>query len=419
MDNERRVNKIHGILVEDSRVPELIKKVEEATPTVVVDSLPLENIKTNAIYAVKKIDYYTSFYGLHISPLTSMSDVNTNVLADLMRKNGWESGEITEALFGAILMMGLLPENLTKISNFKGHFINEYSDNLFKLKTYIADAGVNFDKSFEKLDDLYQYLFSDEYAQSAGLFTQNFTNTQAKLREHNFVWSEQALPDYQLGVVFTPVYEYYIYNGEEWKNVDGQIVVKQINTLPTTMETGIKFTEEETLKLAQGAKLYALFSGFGGLILIDCIEIGRQSVIKDGKAEIDAYYKLGLAFDPDTISYSENLIHIISTERYGTTGSLYCKLGTRVRFSGGFSTEKWVEVTNVPGYKYGQFIYNFGINKQTVVDVYFPTSMAATGNFAPFVTTGENTDGSLDTGFIIYAKEKLNASVVFSYDVEF
>ena len=53
MDNERRVNKIHGILVEDSRVPELMKKVDEATPTVVVDSLPLENIKTNTIYRRK------------------------------------------------------------------------------------------------------------------------------------------------------------------------------------------------------------------------------------------------------------------------------------------------------------------------------------------------------------------------------
>ena len=51
------------------------------------------------------------------------------------------------------------------------------------------------------------------------LLTENFTNTQAKLREHNFVWSEQALPDYQLGVVSTPIYEYYIYNGKEWKSV--------------------------------------------------------------------------------------------------------------------------------------------------------------------------------------------------------
>ena len=221
-----------------------IKKIQkligsEGGAAIVVDSLPTSP-QPNVIYAVKKIDYYTSFYGLHISPLTSMSDVNTSVLDDLMQKNGWKTDEITQELFGFILMMGLLPENLTEISNIKGYFINEYTDKLFKLRTYVDETGVDFDKSFETLDDLYQYLFSEEYAQAAGFFTQNFTNTQAKLRDHNFVWSEQALPDYQLGVVFTPAYEYYIYNGEEWKNVDDQIVVKQINSLQDT----INFTEE-------------------------------------------------------------------------------------------------------------------------------------------------------------------------------
>jgi hypothetical protein len=398
-----------------------IKKIQkligsEGGAAIVVDSLPTENIKPNVIYAVKKIDYYTSFYGLHISPLTSMSDVNTSVLADLMRQNGWKSGEITEALFGGILMMGLLPENLTKISNFEGHFINEYADNLFKLRTYIADAGVDFDKSFEKLDDLYQYLFSKEYAQSAGLFTQNFTNTQTKLREHNFVWSEQALPDYQLGVVFTPTYEYYIYNGEEWKNVDDQIVVKQINSLQGT----ITFTEEETLKLAQGAKLYALPYSYGSPIFIDCIEIGRQSEIKDGKANIWAYYKIGLAFDLDGTTYTEYLIKII-TSSTGTKGSVYCQLGTRLKFwRDDISSDGWKEVTDVPGYKYGYFVEQWGVQAKSIVEVYFEIADAASGNFAPFVNT--NPDSSIssgDYGFVIYAKEKPTGMMSFSYDVEF
>lgn len=398
-----------------------IKKIQkligsEGGAAIVVDSLPTENIKPNVIYAVKKYDYYTSFYGLHISPLTSMSDVNTSVLADLMRQNGWESAEITQALFGGILMMGLLPENLTKISNFEGHFINEYADNLFKLRTYIADAGVDFDKSFEKLDDLYQYLFSEEYAQSAGLFTQNFTNTQAKLREHNFVWSEQALPDYQLGVVFTPIYEYYIYNGEEWKNVDDQIVVKQINSLQAT----INFTEEETLKLAQGAKLYALPYSYGSPIFIDCIEIGRQSEIKDGKANIWAYYKIGLAFDPDGTTYIEYLIKIM-TSSTGTKGSVYCQLGTRLKFwRDDISSDNWKEVTDVPGYKYGYFVEQWGVQAKSIVEVYFEIADAASGNFAPFVNTNPDISiSSGDYGFVIYAKEKPTGMMSFHYDVEF
>lgn len=231
MDNERRVNKIHGILVEDSRVPELIKKVDEATPTVVVDSLPLENIKTNAIYAVKKYDYYTSFYGYKLPLITDMNTVDKALLAKLMLKNGWQSAEITEDLFTMIIVMGFLPENLIVGP---GICINEYGDNLFKLKIYV-DSDLDINKSFEKLDDLYQFLFSEEYAQSAGVLRENFTNTQAKLREHNFVWSEQALSDYQLGVVSTPIYEYYIYNGEEWKSVDN---IELVAKLPSSGEVG-------------------------------------------------------------------------------------------------------------------------------------------------------------------------------------
>lgn len=388
--------------------------------TVVVDSLPTENIKPNVIYAVKKIDYYTSFYGLHISPLTSMSDVNTSVLADLMQQNGWKSGEITEQLFQGILIMGMLPQNLSKLGNLEGQFINEYNDNLFKLKilttgTITIDNPI--DKSFEKLDDLYQYLFSDEYANTIGeLFVQLFTSTQTKLREHNFVWSEQALPDYQLGVVFTPTYEYYIYNGEEWKNVDDQIVVKQINSLQGT----ITFTEEETLKLAQGAKLYALPYSYGSPTFIDCIEIGRQSEIKDGKANIWAYYKIGLAFDPDGTTYTEYLIKII-TSSTGTKGSVYCQLGTRLKFwRDDISSDGWKEVTDVPGYKYGYFVEQWGVQAKSIVEVYFEIADAASGNFAPFVNT--NPDSSIssgDYGFVIYAKEKPTGMMSFSYDVEF
>ena len=396
-----------------------MKKLAGGGAAVVVDKLPEKDIKPNTIYAVKKLDYYTSFYGLRIPPLTSMEDVSTSVLATLMQQNGWETDEITQELFAGILVMGLLPENLTSISNFTGQFTNEYTDKLFKLKTYIKDLGLDFDKSFEKLDDLYQYLFSEEYAQAAGFFTQNFTNTQAKLREHNFVWSEQALPDYQLGVVFTPTYEYYIYNGEEWKNVDDQIVVKQVDSL----EEVIKFTEEETLKLAQGAKLYAMIGSFFVNVLINCIEIGRASAIQDGKCVINAYYKMGLPFDPDGTTYKEYLIHVYTNNldpNNPTTGKIYCQLGTRVRFSGTLTTEDWVEVTNVPGYKYAQFVGRWGITQSSIVDVYFSTAIAATGNFAPFVTTGEKPDGSTGfMGFVIYAKEKPTAVVTFSYDVEF
>lgn len=389
--------------------------------TVVVDSLPTSP-QPNVIYAVKKLDYYTSFYGLRIPPLTSMEDVSTNVLATLMQQNGWETDEITQELFGFTVGLGMLPSDLTLNwgTDPGNETVSNLYNNKFELKAVITSMSVNVDKSFEKLDDLYQYLFSEEHAQSFGILTNSFEETQAKLREHNFVWSEQALPDYQLGVVFTPTYEYYIYNGEEWKNVDDQIVVKPVDSL----NEGIKFTEEETLKLAQGAKLYALVATFFGNTLIDCIEIGRFSAIQNGKAVIDAYYKIGLAFDPDGTTYKEYLINIYTNDldpNNPTTGKIYCQLGTRVRFwRDDISPDNWKEVTDVPGYNYGYFVEQWGVQAKSIVEVYFEIADAASGNFAPFVNTNPDSSISLGGyGFVIYAKEKPTATMSFSYDVEF
>ena len=374
--------------------------------TVVVDSLPTSP-QPNVIYAVKKIDYYTSFYGLHISPLTSMSDVNTRVLADLMRQNGWENAEITEALFGGILMMGLLPENLTKISNFEGHFINEYADNLFKLRTYITDAGLEFDKSFEKLDDLYQYLFSEEYAQSAGLFTQNFTNTQAKLREHNFVWSEQALSDYQLGVVSTPIYEYYIYNGEEWITIDYKPIITKSVELGTIEEdlNALTFTRDEINLLSNGADLVITCNIGDGT---SQAHTKKMSIIKMNETDECAglYYDLTFYLALSSEHYNM-VVYKENNEKFSTS---VAKLTQTTNGHTTIPVSAWTE--GISGtYKYSASVQDIhNVETQSRVIVMFGRDDAEGGNFSPYVDT-------FDGGFHIYAKEKPTTDVSIHVEV--
>lgn len=379
--------------------------------TVVVDSLPLENIKTNAIYAVKKIDYYTSFYGLHISPLTSMSDVNTSVLTDLMRKNGWETVEITQELFQGILMMGMLPQNLSKLGNLEGHFINEYADNLFKLKilttgTITIDNPI--DKSFEKLDDLYQYLFSDEYANAIGeLFVQLFTSTQAKLREHNFVWSEQALPDYQLGIVFTPVYEYYIYNGEEWITIDYKPIITKSVELGTIEEdlNALTFTRDEVNLLSNGADLVITCNIGDGT---SQAHIKKMSIIKMNETDECAglYYDLTFYL----VLSSEHYNMVVYKENNGKFSTSATKLTQTTNGHTTIPVSAWTE--GVSGtYKYSASIQDInGVEIQSRVLVMFGRDDAEGGNFSPYVDT-------FDGGFHIYAKEKPTTEISIHVEV--
>lgn len=55
----------------NNRFMKSYERMDGSFSTTVVNSLPTENIKPNVIYAVKKIDYYTSIYGTKIPTITS------------------------------------------------------------------------------------------------------------------------------------------------------------------------------------------------------------------------------------------------------------------------------------------------------------------------------------------------------------
>lgn len=239
MEDTRRINKIHGILVEDSRVPELIKKVDEATPTVVVDSLPLENIKTNAIYAVKKYDYYTSFYGYKLPLITDPAKVDVESLPARLITNGWAEEEIAQV--GLVFQLGFIPIEVYDDSDSIVAIQNTLLGNMFKYHLATEEGSLN--EKFDTLDGLYTYLFSKDVVndivnimmggdEEGKAIIETLQNT---LRSHNFVWSEIPLPDYQIGVVLNTIYEYYIYNGEEWKSIDN---IELVDKLSSSGEVG-------------------------------------------------------------------------------------------------------------------------------------------------------------------------------------
>lgn len=241
MDNERRVNKIHGILVEDSRVPELIKKVDEATPTVVVDSLPLENIKHNVIYAVKKVApiYKIWLYGQSFNPLTSVADdPQLQEMASILVANGWTSEELNNV---QLIMLGLfLPVDI----NVDGTILQNIVDSTgFTLK--LGEGGTYIvNKKFSTIDETYTYLFSPEHAvdYAAADLQPAVETVQTLLKSKGFTWSNDPIEGIGIQAVVdensTVSYEYYIYNGQQWVNLEG---VKVVNELPSPGVGGVLY----------------------------------------------------------------------------------------------------------------------------------------------------------------------------------
>ena len=241
MNNERRVNKIHGILVEDSRVPELIKKVDEATPTVVVDSLPLENIKTNAIYAVKKVTpiYKIWLYGQSFNPLTSMDDdTQLQEMAAILVANGWTSEELNYT--NLIMLCLFLPIDI----NVSGTILQNIVDSTgFTLK-FGSEGIYVVNKKFSTIDETYTYLFSPEHAvdYAAADLQPAVEEVQTLLKSKGFTWGNDPIEGIGVQAIVdensTVSYEYYIYNGQQWVNLEG---VKVVNELPSPGIGGVLY----------------------------------------------------------------------------------------------------------------------------------------------------------------------------------
>lgn len=257
MEDTRRISKLHGILLEDVRVQGLVEQASKGGFEV-VDELPTENIKERTIYSVRKIDYYTSLYGTKMPTHTvaNSSDWNDSAREILIAK-GLTTSQVGECT--TMLTMGGFAVMDYNEAGTVGK--NIFENNMFSYEnTSIVDGekkGIIYTAT--SITELYEYLFSDEWAEKAAeLYSLQLEEVQTMrdtLKSLNFKYQTTPLTADEIGVVFETTYEYYIYNGKEWVGVGNDIVIKEITNEQESNPDSITFTMEEFDRLWNGAQL--------------------------------------------------------------------------------------------------------------------------------------------------------------------
>ena len=218
-----------------------MKKLAGGGAAVVVDKLPEKDIKPNTIYAVKKIApiYKIWLYGQSFNPLTSMDDdPQRQEMAAILVANGWTSEELNYV--NLIMLCLFLPIDI----NVSGTILQNIVDSTgFTLKLASEDTYI-VNKKFSTIDETYTYLFSPEHAvdYAAADLQPAVEEVQTLLKSKGFTWGNdpiegigvQAAVDENLLVS----YEYYIYNGQQWVNLEG---VKIVNELPSLGVGGVLY----------------------------------------------------------------------------------------------------------------------------------------------------------------------------------
>jgi hypothetical protein len=227
-----------------------IKKIQkligsEGGTAIVVDSLPTENIKPNVIYAVKKIDYYTSIYGTKMPTYTlENKDTWSKTAVEICSAKGLTKEEI-QALGIAAGIFGFA------VSNYLVHDdgIDYISKNIFDSGLFVWECASNqtgithdqfsIERSFNTVVELYEYLLSENFVNdindvdseggNLSLFASDVVDT---LKSLNFKYQTTSLTADEIGVVFETTYDYYIYNGKEWVGVGSSVDTSRLtNTI--------------------------------------------------------------------------------------------------------------------------------------------------------------------------------------------
>nr|DAT71144.1 MAG TPA: hypothetical protein [Caudoviricetes sp.] len=218
-----------------------MKKLAGGGAAVVVDKLPEKDIKPNTIYAVKKVTpiYKIWLYGQSFNPLTSVTDdPQLQEMAAILVANGWTSEEVDGAV---LIMLGLfVPIDI----NVDGMILQNIVDSTgFTLKFRFGDTYI-VNKKFSTIDETYTYLFSPEHAvtYAAVDMQEQIEAAQTLLKSKGFTWSNDPIEGLGVQAVvdenLTVSYEYYIYNGQQWINLEG---VKVVNELPSSGVGGVLY----------------------------------------------------------------------------------------------------------------------------------------------------------------------------------
>lgn len=251
-----------------------IKKIQkligsEGGAAIVVDSLPTENIKPNVIYAVKKIDYYTSIYGTKMPTFTlENKDTWSKTAVEICSAKGLTKEEI-QALGMAASNFGFAVSDYYLVHDNGIDYIskNIFDSGLFVWECANRQTGLTQDqfsikRSFNTVVELYEYLLSENFVKDVedadaesgdlSLFASAIVEV---LKSLNFKYQTTPLTADEIGVVAQETYDYAIYNGKEWVKLGEDVVIKELTNEQESNPDSITFTMEEFDRLWNGAQL--------------------------------------------------------------------------------------------------------------------------------------------------------------------
>lgn len=413
MEDTRRINKLHGILLEDVRVQGLVEQASKGGFEV-VDELPTENIKERTIYSVKKIDYYTSIYGTKMPTLTLENrDTWANTAGEICSAKGLTQEEI-QALSMAAGIFGFAVSNLLVHDD----GIDYISKNIFDSGLFVWECASNqtgftqdqfsIKRSFNTVVELYEYLLSDNFvkdvsdADSDGgdlsLFASGVVDT---LKSLNFKYQTTSLTADEIGVVFEETYDYYIYTGKDWVKLDNDIVIKEITVEQINNPNDVAFTDEEFDRLWNGAQLIikptADSTAALSLIMMYCHLTQKLYLGEDAKL---LYYRAGSDFTLDDYETVQNISFGIGNQ---DSDKIYKIFGYGT--SNPVKTNKNVPIDWQEDDTYKSLGYNYkgavqGYSGNTAIITFTPED-AASGNFSTFGTGGGS---EYNYQYFVYAK---------------
>ena len=397
-----------------------MKKLAGGGAAVVVDKLPEKDIKPNTIYAVKKYDYYTSIYGTKMPTFTlENKDTWSKTALEICSAKGLTKEEI-QALgmaadtFGFAVSDYLVHDNgidyISKNIFDSGLFVWECARN----QTGMTQDQFSIKRSFNTVVELYEYLLSenfvkdvDEADSEAGdlsLFASGVVDT---LKSLNFKYQTTPLTADEIGVVFETTYEYYIYNGKEWINLDADdkpVITKNVdwnNGNPIPQLEALTFTTVEFDSLKNNAELEIICN-------------------MSNKPLFTMYANKTLLTDSDVaggIEYEITVVGAFSTKRCrmmltNKNGKIEVDIVEPTNVTSSYTTipvSAWTEGGSGV-YKHSAFTNVGDVETQSRVIVMFGKNDAESGNFSPYVDT-------VDGGLTIYAKEKPTTDVSIHVEV--
>lgn len=377
--------------------------------TVVVDSLPTSP-QPNVIYAVKKYDYYTSLYGTKMPTLTATNSRDWNDSSNkILKAKGLTTSQVdvcTTILTGGAFAVevydeaGIVNKNIFE-NNMFSYELTEITDGEKKGIIYTATS----------ITELYKYLFSDEWAEKAaefyGLELEEVQTMRDTLKSLNFKYQTTPLTPDEIGVVAQETYEYYIYNGKEWINLnvsDKPVITKNVdwnNGNPIPQLEALTFTEAEIDLLKNNAELKIICNMSNQPLFT---MYANKTLLTDSNNADGIEYEITVvgAFSTKRcrmmLTNKNGKIEVDIVEPTNVTSS-YITIPVSAWTEGGSGTYKCSVFTNVGD-----------VETQSRVIVMFDKNDAESGNFSPYVDT-------VDGGIHIYAKQKPTTEISIHVEV--